>query len=171
MPPFSSYTSWCCWLLPQNTGQGDASTYLAPPRSDLIVASFCRGAGFRRFLQWKSEGKLQKQGTCSAGFAKTPYFLLYPTDILWVLFTSNFIGICFARSLHYQFYVWYFHTLPLLVWSSPLPAALKVLVLVLVEVCWNTYPSTVTSSLVLHAAHAVLLCALWRKPLASTKDQ
>eukprot|EP00731_Ephydatia_muelleri_P020585 Em0013g312a len=60
---------------------------------------WARGASFGRFLRWKSEEKLQKQ------------------DILWVLFTSNFIGMCFARSLHYQFYIWYFHTLPLLVCS------------------------------------------------------
>ncbi|KAL5471350.1 hypothetical protein EMCRGX_G029456 [Ephydatia muelleri] len=82
---------------------------------------WARGASFGRFLRWKSKEKLQKQ------------------DILWVLFTSNFIGMCFARSLHYQFYIWYFHTLPLLVWSSPLPAVLKVLVLVLVETRQMSY--------------------------------
>ena len=40
---------------------------------------------------------------------------------MFILFSSNFIGMCFSRSLHYQFYVWYFHTLPYLLWKTRLP--------------------------------------------------
>ena len=40
--------------------------------------------------------------------------------IVYTLFASNFIGLCFARSLHYQFYVWYFHQLAFLLWTSRL---------------------------------------------------
>ncbi|KAK2551176.1 Dol-P-Man:Man(5)GlcNAc(2)-PP-Dol alpha-1 [Acropora cervicornis] len=37
----------------------------------------------------------------------------------------------------------------------------KVLVLGVVELCWNTYPSTILSSMALHVCHAVILGGLW----------
>lgn len=41
------------------------------------------------------------------------------------LFLCNFIGIMFAKSLHFQFYVWYYHTVPYLAWRSSLPLPFK----------------------------------------------
>ncbi|KAL3113478.1 hypothetical protein niasHT_013588 [Heterodera trifolii] len=38
-------------------------------------------------------------------------------DILFAFFSSNLIGMAFARSLHYQFYCWYYHSLPYLLFS------------------------------------------------------
>ncbi|XP_056600686.1 dol-P-Man:Man(5)GlcNAc(2)-PP-Dol alpha-1,3-mannosyltransferase [Triplophysa dalaica] len=84
-----------------------------------------------------------------------------------ILFTSNFIGMCFSRSLHYQFYVWYFHTLPFLLWSGgvkKLAHLLRVLILGLIELSWNTYPSTTYSSLSLHVCHLIILLCLWINP-------
>ena len=37
----------------------------------------------------------------------------------------------------------------------------RVLVLGVIELCWNTYPSTVASSMALHVCHAVILFGLW----------
>ncbi|KAJ6653836.1 hypothetical protein lerEdw1_008633 [Lerista edwardsae] len=86
------------------------------------------------------------------------------SQVVFPLFTSNFIGVCFSRSLHYQFYVWYFHTLPYLLWCTPakkLAHLLKVLILGLIELSWNTYPSTVYSSASLHVCHGIILLQLW----------
>ncbi|XP_078373339.1 dol-P-Man:Man(5)GlcNAc(2)-PP-Dol alpha-1,3-mannosyltransferase-like [Oculina patagonica] len=86
---------------------------------------------------------------------------LTSNQIVYVLFVSNYIGMAFSRSLHYQFYVWYFHTLPFLLWKTNLWVSAKLLILGVIELCWNTYPSTVTSSISLHICHAALLGALW----------
>ena len=83
-----------------------------------------------------------------------------PNEILYVMFTSNFIGMMCSRSLHYQFYVWYFHTLPFLLWSIHMSSALRLLILGIIEMCWNTYPSTILSSTMLHAAHLIILFGL-----------
>ncbi|NWS40360.1 ALG3 mannosyltransferase, partial [Probosciger aterrimus] len=85
-------------------------------------------------------------------------------QIIFILFSSNFLGVCCSRSLHYQFYVWYFHTLPYLLWCTPtakLAHMPKVLLLGVIELCWNTYPSTVCSSLSLHICHGLVLLQLW----------
>lgn len=50
-----------------------------------------------------------------------------PDQVLLIVFSGNFIGVLCARTLHFQFYSWYFHTLPFLLWqvslipSSPMP--------------------------------------------------
>eukprot|EP00112_Aurelia_sp_Birch-Aquarium-sp1_P018272 Seg434.6 transcript_id=Seg434.6/GoldUCD/mRNA.D3Y31 product=Dol-P-Man:Man protein_id=Seg434.6/GoldUCD/D3Y31 len=95
---------------------------------------------------------------------------LCPTKMIEILFTANFIGMCFSRSLHYQFYVWYFHTLPFLLWRTKLPTPFRILILGLLELCWNTYPSTNASSLAIHACHVTLLAALFVFPNEKDKE-
>jgi alpha-1,3-mannosyltransferase len=87
--------------------------------------------------------------------------LLSPDYIFLVLSSSNLIGIICARSLHYQFYVWYFHTLPFLLWKTHLPIMMRVLILLAIEVCWNVYPSTMWSSLLLLISHLITLIAVY----------
>ncbi|KAH8418462.1 hypothetical protein KR009_004365 [Drosophila setifemur] len=72
-------------------------------------------------------------------------------------FVCNLVGIACARSLHYQFYVWYFHSLPYLAWSTPYSLGVKCLILGMIEYCWNTYPSTNFSSSALHFCHLLLI--------------
>ncbi|XP_059616102.1 lethal(2)neighbour of tid protein [Phlebotomus argentipes] len=83
------------------------------------------------------------------------------------IFLCNFIGMVFSRSLHYQFYIWYFHTLPHLVWSTDFRTSVKFLLLALIELTWNTYPSTNFSSLLLHVCHVAILGGICRKMLKS----
>ncbi|CAH8849669.1 unnamed protein product [Trichobilharzia szidati] len=86
---------------------------------------------------------------------------LDPTAILYPLFMSNFVGIIVSRSLHYQFYVWYYHTIPYLLWCvKGFSVPVRLLILGLIEICWNTYPSTIWSSGLLHACHLSILVGL-----------
>ena len=82
--------------------------------------------------------------------------------IVYTLFVSNFIGIAFARTLHYQFYSWYFHSLPLLLWMTDLPILTKVAIMSLIEYAFNIFPATPMSSASLQFAHFVLLISLWK---------
>jgi len=83
-------------------------------------------------------------------------------EIVRVLFICNFVGIVFSRSLHYQFYIWYYHTLPYLLWCCNYSSAFRLLILGLIEMCWNIYPSTTISSTTLHICHAAIMFGLWK---------
>ncbi|KAK8736680.1 hypothetical protein OTU49_004592 [Cherax quadricarinatus] len=81
------------------------------------------------------------------------------------MFVSNLIGMAASRSLHYQFYIWYFHTLPYMLWSTRFSLMFRVLVLGVIELCWNTYPSTWWSSALLHCCHLTILAGiLYNRP-------
>jgi alpha-1,3-mannosyltransferase len=98
-----------------------------------------------------------------------PRASLEPHNVLRIVLTSNFVGIVTARSLHYQFYSWYFHSLPLMLWLTGHPAVMALVTLLVVELCWNVYPSTKASSSVLLVHHLGLLHSLWASDAACTK--
>ncbi|RHY32141.1 hypothetical protein DYB32_002823, partial [Aphanomyces invadans] len=81
--------------------------------------------------------------------------------IVTSLFVVNFVGICFSRTLHYQFYAWYFPTLPYLLWKTNMPMIFKAKVLIICEYAFNTFPATDVSSTVLHLSHFMLLVSLY----------
>lgn len=78
-----------------------------------------------------------------------------------VMFTSNLIGIIFARSLHYQFYSWYAHQVPFLAWKTSYPLVVKLALILGIEYAWNVFPSTPISSSVLLGANSILLLGVW----------
>lgn len=90
---------------------------------------------------------------------------------VYPLFVANFIGIVFSRSLHYQFYIWYYHTLPYIAWCTDYKTILKLTVLGVMELCWNTYPSTVFSSAALHLCHIILLYGILKNRSNSAKEK
>ena len=87
-----------------------------------------------------------------------------PLTVAYALLSCNFVGIVFARTLHYQFYTWYFHALPFLLWRTDLPLALRVAVLLGIEYAFNvgdaTGAGTPLSSAILQQAHWLLLAAV-----------
>eukprot|EP00250_Pteridium_aquilinum_P033344 c5480_g1_i1 orf=143-1462(+) len=92
---------------------------------------------------------------------KDTQVLLEPRHVTTVLFTGNFIGILCARSLHYQFYSWYFYSLPYLLWRTSFPTVMRLIIFGVVEACWNVYPSSSISSFVLLTCHLTILFGLW----------
>lgn len=88
--------------------------------------------------------------------------------IILVMFTSNFIGVMFARSLHFQFYVWYFFTLPYLLWNTFYPNIIKIFIMLVIEIIWNIYPSNPLTSLILFICHLSILTGLILTPLKAT---
>lgn len=86
---------------------------------------------------------------------------LNPHYVIYTLCVSNFIGIAFARTLHYQFYSWYFYSLPLLLWSTKIPMSTRIVLVGMIEYAFNVFPATGYSSCVLQLAHFFILVALW----------
>ena len=84
--------------------------------------------------------------------------------MIMALFSGNLIGVACARTLHFQFYSWYFHMLPFLLWQINMRTTFRLLLLLCVECGWNVFPITKMSSAVLFTCHCVLLIGLWRTP-------
>lgn len=112
-------------------------------------------------LPEKSTGKSTKAGTKVKNE-------LDPEHVILSMLTCNFIGIVFCRSLHFQFYCWYWHAVPFLLWQNErLPTLLKLAIIMALEFTWSYHlepvegTSTPESSLVLQFAHLCMLASLW----------
>lgn len=75
-----------------------------------------------------------------------------PRNVILTLFESNVCGVVFSRTMHYQFYSWFFHQVPLLLclsWPRRWHWIGKVVVWGCLEYGFTVYPSTPASSGVL----------------------
>lgn len=85
------------------------------------------------------------------------------------MFVINYVGIVFARTLHYQFYSWFYPTLPYLLWKTNMPMLFKIKSLIAAEYAFNTFPATAPSSLVLQLMNFFLLVSLYFSDDANSK--
>mmetsp|Transcript_36312 Transcript_36312/g.61903 ORF Transcript_36312/g.61903 Transcript_36312/m.61903 type:complete len:301 (+) Transcript_36312:1-903(+) len=104
---------------------------------------------------------------------------LSPEYIVYTMFVSNYIGVAFARTLHYQFYSWYFHALPILHWMVTSPTCAESMLLTFlymitsiiaifgVEYAFNVFPATEMSSAILQLSHLFLLIKIFSAGLPS----
>eukprot|EP01048_Picozoa_sp_COSAG05_P019348 COSAG05_NODE_3007_length_2419_cov_2.225000_1_plen_300_part_00 len=86
-------------------------------------------------------------------------------ETVTMLFMSNLIGVACARSLHFQFYVWYYHSLPWLLWhGTRLPTLARLLLLGTIELCWNPWVGESSSP---ESAVRPVTASTCRPPLSS----
>lgn len=105
--------------------------------------------------------KIIKSSKAETGVAIFQGKPLNPAYVAHTLFISNFIGIAFARTLHYQFYSWYFHSLPAMLWLTNLNIMMKCALLMMIEYAFNVFPATSQSSAALQVAHIVCIASLY----------
>jgi alpha-1,3-mannosyltransferase len=143
------------------------SVFLSKPFALLLLATHLTSLAAFAHWRWTSDdGGLPGAvaGWWASGRGKRARAALAPAHVARAVAAGNFIGIACARSLHYQFYAWYAHTLPLLLWGTRLPVVAKLGLWAVVEAAWNIFPPTPAASLSLLAAHGVLLAALFLAP-------
>ena len=119
---------------------------------------------------------------------------LSPIYMTSTMFTANFIGIVFARTLHYQFYSWYYHAIPFLLFCNDIynhttnnnkkngaaaasqkeqaqrnlywsyPILIRIAIIVCIELAFLTFPATPFSSFLLQISHLLILLQIRPPP-------
>ena len=127
----------------------------------LLFAQFkwCKeDGGLLRLLLQRLKGRGQSEMTLKQDSVGPPD---NAKQTLAVVFSGNLIGIACARTLHFQFYSWYFHSVPLLLWYAQMFSPLRVVLFVCIEVVWNTFPPAIWSSACLLFCHLTMLFELY----------
>ncbi|KZT57146.1 glycosyltransferase family 58 protein [Calocera cornea HHB12733] len=138
----------------------DEETFLSGRFSQLLLTAHAGMLGVFLLEKWtKKDGGLgELLGRGLKKWTKGTQVVKPTADyIVTVMFTTNLIGVAYARSLHYQFYAWYALQIPFLLWRTPYPVPIKLAIWAGIEYAWNVYPSTMLSSAVLLVGHTLLL--------------
>lgn len=107
---FKWSVNWQFWGEEVATGKTLAKYLLIAHLGLLLVFLFVKWSNFfgRGLGIWVNHMRLNEL------FTNCKSRVLDPRFVALSMFTCNLIGILCARSLHYQFYSWYYHTLPLI---------------------------------------------------------
>ncbi|KAG5465504.1 hypothetical protein CUR178_00209 [Leishmania enriettii] len=124
----------------------DAEAHVLHP----VIADTRRQNTFARCSAAKDEETVEKKAQEQAVYVST----------LLTFFEANLIGVIFARSIHYQFYTWFFYTLPFLFAYTTCPRLLQLLSFALIRHGFEVYPPTATTSMLLQGGFALALFAL-----------
>lgn len=81
-------------------------------------------------------------------------------SVALTLLESNLVAVALARSLHYQFYCWFFYSVPLVLYHTKLPAMLALGSFGLVRQGFENYPPTEHSSLMVVGGFAVMVLSV-----------
>lgn len=112
-------------------------------------------------------------------FATTTVFneSTYVAKAAYIIWSSNFIGIVCARSLHYQFLTWYWHSLPIILTSVysfsytgtltnvsiiglGIPFVFQFFYVLILELGWNHHPPDASSSFIITCLHGIIFMGI-----------
>nr|CCC93794.1 putative alpha-1,3-mannosyltransferase [Trypanosoma congolense IL3000] len=91
-------------------------------------------------------------------------------NVTLTLMESNMVGVIFARSLHYQFFLWFFYIVPFVLSATRLPAVVKILAFMFIQYGFEVYPSTATSSTFILVGFFFVWLGLEFFPVCSAKS-
>ncbi|CAG9583731.1 putative dolichyl-P-Man:GDP-Man5GlcNAc2-PP-dolichyl alpha-1,3-mannosyltransferase [Leishmania major strain Friedlin] len=78
---------------------------------------------------------------------------------LLTFFEANLVGVIFARSIHYQFYTWFFYMVPFVLAYTTFPRVLRLVSFALIRQGFESFPPTPKTSMMLQGGFALTLFA------------
>lgn len=111
------------------------------------------------------DGESKKKDSAVSDPNRPGFFHDSPEYIAYLLFACNYVGMCFSRTMHYQFYTWYFHSLPFLLWRfTDMPVVVRLAILAGIEFGFNVGDAdgagSQLSSGILQACQLLLLAGI-----------